>query len=382
MIDTRQIWDTLTYIPGKLFRGRTTLEQHIAVFGESGSGKTTLLSAFYGWQGEPDVQDKCGYGLLATDSGTGQRLRSDYLKMSDDLMPPATRHSHEAVEFKIKVRDMSSSPGKLVWHDYPGGWWSGTYQDTEGQRKIEAFKTLLQSDVAIFLCDGAELHKHGGKYLKGLIRGFREELERLTPELAPDGMKLNPFPRVWILALSKADLFPGKNVEWFKDEMIKCADKELASLRKVLGELVRGKEFLSVGEDFLLLSSAQFDPATGKVKDAKKHVGLELIMPLAIVLPILRSRTWCNALHTGAKTSRHVAEALRSLTTNWMKYLPFVGNVFHAFDDAAKSCVDKLKNIEQSARKRGDAVEAVVAALAARLRDKETKKVYYSSKEI
>lgn len=31
----------------QVFRPRSVIEQHIAVFGQTGSGKTTLLSTFY-----------------------------------------------------------------------------------------------------------------------------------------------------------------------------------------------------------------------------------------------------------------------------------------------------------------------------------------------
>jgi hypothetical protein len=50
-------------------------------------------------------------------------------------------------------------------------------------------------------------------------------------------------------------------------------------------------------------------------------------------------------------------------------------------DDTAKSILQKLKDVENAARQRGDAVETVVAALAARLSDESTRNVYYSSKE-
>ena len=71
----------------------------------------------------------------------------------------------------------------------------------------------------------------------------------------------------------------------------------------------------------------------------------------------------------------------RSITTNWLKYLPVVGNVFWLIDDATKTILQKLKDVENAARQRGDAVETVVAALAARLSDESTRNVYYSSKE-
>ena len=157
-----------------LFRGRPTIEQHLAVFGQSGSGKTTLLSAFYGWQQEPEFRIKSGYGVNAVDTSTGQRLLASYVKMAESFLPPPTRYSHEPVEFTIRARGLDGNAGKLVWHDYPGEWWTETKTGTEGNRKIETFRGLLKSDVALILIDGARLKRDNGIYIRDLIRGFRE----------------------------------------------------------------------------------------------------------------------------------------------------------------------------------------------------------------
>jgi GTPase SAR1 family protein len=364
-----------------LFRGRTTLEQHLAVFGESGSGKTTLLSAFYGWQQEPAFRAKSGYGVNAVDTTTGQRLRASYLKMAESLLPPQTRYSHEPIEFTIRVRGLDANAGKLVWHDYPGEWWTETKTGTEGNRKLDTFRTLLRSDVALILVDGARVKKDKGRYIRELIRGFREELERQKEALVREGERLNPFPRVWILCLSKSDLFPEKKVFWFRDQVIEAAADELHELRHVIGEIIGGDQFKSIGEDFLLLSSAKFDSETGKVLNADQHVGLDMIMPLAIAMPIKKALTWSRAKEVGATSIHRLSGMFRSCTTNWLKYLPLVGNVFWLVDDTAKSGLQKLKDVEDAARARGDAVESVVAALAARLSDESTQNVYYSSSE-
>ena len=364
-----------------LFSGRRTIEQHLAVFGQSGSGKTTLLSAFYGWQQEPEFRIKSGYGVNAVDASTGMRLRASYLKMAESLLPPQTRYSHEPVEFTISARGLDANAGTLVWHDYPGEWWTETKTETEGNRKIETFRDLLKSDVALILIDGARLKRDKGIYIRELIRGFREELERQKEAFVREGERLNQFPRIWILCLSKADLFPDKDVFWFRDQVTEAAADELSELRHVIGEIIGGDQFKSIGEDYLLLSSAKFDSETGKVLNADQQVGLDMIMPLAIAMPIKKALNW-SRIKEGAVTSIHrVLELFQSTTTNYLRYLPFVGNVFWLMDDTAKSILQKLKDVENAARQRGDAVETVVAALAARLSDESTRNVYYSSKE-
>lgn len=363
------------------FLDRPTIEQHLAVFGESGSGKTTLLSAFYGWQQEPEFRFKSGYGVNAVDTTTGQRLRASYLKMAESLLPPQTRYSHEPVEFTIIARGLDANAGKLVWHDYPGEWWTETKTGTEGNRKIETFLALLKSDVALILIDGARLKRDKGIYIRELIRGFREELERQKEAFVREGERLNLFPRVWILCLSKSDLFPDKDVFWFRDQVTEAATDELRELRHVIGEIIGGDQFKSIGEDYLLLSSAKFDSETGKVLNADQHVGLDMIMPLAIALPIKKALTWSRIKEKGVTFTHRFLEMNRSITTNWLKYLPFVGNVFWLIDDATKSILQKLKDVENAARLRGDAVETVVAALASRLSDESTRNVYYSSTE-
>ena len=366
-----------------LFRDRPTIEQHLAVFGQSGSGKTTLLSAFYGWQQEPEFRIKSGYCVNAVDTTTGQRLRASYLNMAESMLLPQTRYTHERVEFTISARglDANANAGTLVWHDYPGEWWTETKTETEGNRKIETFRALLKSDVALILIDGARLKRDKGIYIRDLIRGFREELERQKEAFVREGERLYPFPRVWILCLSKADLFPDKDVFWFRDQVTAAAADELSELRHVIGQIIGGDQFKSIGEDYLLLSSAKFDSETGKVLNADQHVGLDMIMPLAIAMPIKKALTW-SRIKEGAVTSIHRGlELFQSTTTNYLKYLPVIGNVFWLIDDATKTILQKLKDVENAARQRGDAVETVVAALAARLSEESTRNVYYSSKE-
>src|SRR3954447_7090576 len=62
-------------------------EQHIALFGESGSGKTVLASSFYGPLQEKTYLNDL-WNLVADDTGQGNRLLQNYLKMKEDGAPP------------------------------------------------------------------------------------------------------------------------------------------------------------------------------------------------------------------------------------------------------------------------------------------------------
>jgi hypothetical protein len=167
-----------------------TLEQQIAVFGESGSGKTVMVSSFYGATQEPQYLQKTLFHVLADDIGQGAQLHRNYLGMRDSArLPPPTRFSATSYSFSVKLKDVSDAKAlkakpfdalRLVWHDYPGEWFE---QDVSGpeeaRRRVDAFKALLGSDVALLLVDGQRLVENSGReegYLKSLLSDFRNGL--------------------------------------------------------------------------------------------------------------------------------------------------------------------------------------------------------------
>lgn len=136
--------------------------------------------------------------------------------------------------------------------------------------------------------------EYGGeeeRYLRGWLGTLRDGLARMKPDLLGDGKKLIQFPRIWMVALSKADLFPDKDVDWFRDLVERKACDELAQLREVLGEIVEGKDALAVAEDFVMLSSARFEPGRIDVNDRK---GIDLILPLAALFAMNRQLKWAE----------------------------------------------------------------------------------------
>lgn len=372
-------------VVNKFFRPRKVIEQHIAVFGESGSGKTTLVSSFYGWHQEASFKQKHSYSLIASDTTQSNTLLSWYLKMREGNLPGQTAFQSKSYQFNLKVKGLKESAGSLVWHDYPGEWWTEEITDNQQKiRKTEAFRFLLQSDVALFLCDGYRLKNEGGKYLRKLFLNFRDELERQLDQVRKDGQKLDLFPRVWIICLSKADLFPDKDVYWFRDQVVSSASDDIKQLRELFEENLPEGSFQSIGRDFLLLSSAEIEPETGKVINPDHHIGLDLIPPISIVLPIQRALAWLKIKERGQAAVHKIVESFRLLTFNWLKYFPIAGGVFSLVNDETKSLAEKLKELENRSRERGDSVQAIIAVFSANLEasnttQKNSKQIYLST---
>jgi Double-GTPase 2 len=282
-------------------------EQNIAVFGESGSGKTVLLSSFYGATQEPSFRSESLYLVVADDTGQGQRLLQNYLRMRNQAQAPqTTRFTATPYSFTIKPKGGGDAKAakarpfsalRLVWHDYPGQWFEEEpSSDEEARRRVETFARLLKSDVALVLVDGQKLLDYAGeeeKYLKSMLWGLQGGLERLKEEILADGKPLAQFPRIWLLALSKADLHPDLDVQGFQDLVVEKAAGDVAALRETLKGFVQVPQALSIGEDFMLLSSAKFEP--GKIEVAKR-VGLDLILPVASMLPLERIVQWADRL--------------------------------------------------------------------------------------
>lgn len=283
-------------------------QQHIAMFGESGSGKTVLVSSFYGPTQEGRWKNDL-WDLIAEKAGQGNRLYQNYLGMRDKAeLPPPNRFHSTTYDFTVKLKGDNGGEAKkrpfdelrLAWHDYPGEWFEEDPSSTEElQRRIDTFKTLLSSDVAFVLVDGQKLLDHAGeeeRYLKSLFGSFRQSLVRLKGELLGDNGPLIEFPRIWIISLSKADLLPDWDVETFRDLVIRTTAGDIERLREAISELIETPEALSIGEDFALLSSAKFEltptsPDPVEI-DLSTRVGLDLILPLASLLPMERRVMW------------------------------------------------------------------------------------------
>lgn len=284
-------------------------EQHIAVFGESGSGKTVLASSFYGPSQEKAFAND-SWDLVADDTGLGNRLYKNYVGMRDHATaPPASKFASTTYYFSVKIKGGGNAKAtkkrpfdvlRLAWHDYPGEWFEESPSSAEeADRRVETFRSLLRSDVAILLVDGQKLLDYEGeeeRYLKSLLTNFRQGLLQLKDDLLAGEGRLEEFPRIWIVALSKADLFPEWHVHSFRDLVIWKAGEHMEHLRATLQDFVVTPDALSLGQDFMLLSSAKFElSATGPEPidiDVTRRVGIDLILPVACLLPLERRVQW------------------------------------------------------------------------------------------
>jgi hypothetical protein len=363
-------------------------EQHIAVFGESGSGKTVLASAFYGPTQEKSSSNDL-WDLVADDTGLGNRLYKNYVGMRDHATAPApTRFAGTTYSFSVKLKGGGNAKAKkqpfdilrLAWHDYPGEWFEESpSSEGEANRRVDTFRSLLRSDVALLLVDGQRLLDCKGeeeRYLKSLLTNFRQGLLRLKEDLLAGEGRLEEFPRIWIIALSKADLFPDWDVHSFRDLVIWNADEHIEHLRTTLQDFVVTPEALSMGEDFMLLSSAKFELSSAGREpveiDVTKRVGIDLILPVASLLPLehlvqwqekikipmrvldtLADGTIANVLISGISLSKVVAK------------LPKVGPLaitaaIPALTAALKMAESQLRQINQQARENHDYVTATL----------------------
>ena len=380
------------------------LEQNIAVFGESGSGKTVMLSSFYGATQEPQYRQNSLFHVVADDIGQGTRLHQSYLGMKNSArLPMDTRFSATSYSFSVKMKEepdaraMKAKPFdalRLVWHDYPGQWFEEDVSGPEeARRRVDTFKSLLGSDVAVLLVDGQRLLDNSGdeeRYLKLLLTNFHNGLLSLKDDLLEDGKPLVEFPRIWIMALSKSDLLPDLDVFEFRDLLIEKAGEEIGDLRQVLAGLVEASDALSVGEDFVLLSSAKFD--AGKI-EVTERVGLELILPLAAMLPFERHLRWAKLKLLPGKLSEKLlggAGALAAVLIG-IKVKPagpkgalmkLVGAVLseEVLNDAAKLAGDKLREINADALAKRDYLTATLTGFRMDLEKGEKEQILLRSR--
>ncbi|MCL1907293.1 MAG: hypothetical protein FWG08_05190 [Propionibacteriaceae bacterium] len=382
------------------------LTQQIAVFGESGSGKTVLLSSFYGATQELDYLQNNPFNVVADNVGQGNRLHQNYLGMRNSArLPEPDRFAGTSYSFSIKLRHTPTKTTKnspfdalgLVWHDYPGEWFE---QDVSGpeeaKRRLDTFRSLLGSDVALLLVDGQKLLAHESqeeRYLKSLLGNFRNTLLNLKDDLLTDGKKLVSFPRIWVLALSKADLLPTMNVHQFRELMIDKAAGEIEELRGVLAEIVEGAEALSVGEDYLLVSSAKFTPDKIVIEN---RVGVETILPLAAMLPFERHVHWYERMKLPANVAQTLVAGTSLIASvivgKKIKVRPSAGKLAKtavvavgnatllAVAEAVKLTGGKLQEFHTRAQEDGDALRAVLTGFKLALETSEEKLILMRSK--
>lgn len=361
-------------------------EQHIAVFGEAGSGKTVLVSSFFGPTQEGSYTNDL-WDLVADDAGQAGRLYKNYLGMRVKAETPLpNRFQAITYYFSVKLKGGENAAAKnrpfdvlrLAWHDYPGEWFeTEPSSPLERDRRIDNFRSLLRSDVAILLVDGQKLLDHRGeehKYLKSLMFSFRHGLLQLKDDLLEDGPIIE-FPRIWILALSKADLFPDWDVDTFRDLVILNAAEDIEHFRSTVAELIDTPEALSIGEDFMLLSSAKFERKPGGEQtvgiDLTHRIGLDLILPVASILPLQRRVQWHQKFDISVRVLKSLADGAELLAAGLaggkfapieklLARMPKADKALPILATAAQLAGPKLKEMHEQARAQNDFLRATL----------------------
>lgn len=386
-------------------------EQHIAVFGESGSGKTVLVSSFFGPTQEGSYSNDL-WDLIADDTGQGNRLYQSYVGMRDRAKTPIqTRFKADTYYFRVKIKEGDPATAKrrpfdalrLAWHDYPGEWFEESPSSPEEENlRVDGFRSLLSSDVALLLVDGQKLLDHQGeeeRYLKSMLTNIKQGLLRLKDDILIDGARLVEFPRIWILALSKADLFPDWDVYTFRDLLIERATEHIDALRTTLQEFVDTPTALSLGEDFLLLSSAKFELASVSREpieiDVTQRVGVDLILPIASLLPLERRVQWAERMEVPRAVLDKLADGADGLAAALVggklfgidaviAKIPKVGPAMRqaaipALIAVAKLAGPKLRDINEAARARHDYLAATLSQFKLDLEHGSTSKLLIKS---
>lgn len=373
------------------------LTQNIAVFGESGSGKTVLLSSFYGALQEPHIIKKNLFYLSADNASQGIILGQDFLGMKQSAhLPSATRFQSTSFGFTLKrstkavekIKPNHPSELGLVWHDYPGEWFEQEVSGPEeAQRRVDTFKELLGSDIALVLVDSQRLIDNAGheeRYLKSMLTNFRNGLLALKDDILPNGDPLIEFPRIWMFALSKSDLLPEWDVYRFKDLLIEKAGQDIVEFRKVVAQFVVSEDALSVGEDYLLLSSAKFE---SKKIEVAARVGVDLILPIASVLPFDRQLKWAQAKNVSRKLALKLIISVGAVAAAITgKNAPRLGARFillGAAIQAIKSSIDLavkvLSKANAEAERRDDFVASILTRFKMNLDEAEEQKILLQS---
>lgn len=353
-------------------------EQHIAVFGEGGSGKTVLVSSFYGATQDGSYENEL-WDLVADDAGQHNRLYQNYLGMRDTSKTPmSTRFASTTYYFSLKLKNAHSDAAKkwpfdvlrLAWHDYPGEWFDQSpTTETEEQRRTDTFRSLLRSDVALVLFDAQKLLDYAGeeeRYLKSLMANLRQGLLRLKDDILDDDERLIEFPRIWIFALSKADLVPEWTVDTFRDLVIRAATDDIERLRETIKEFVDTPDALSVGDDFIVLSSAEFELQPGSTPgeiDVSRRIGLNLLLPVASILPLERRVQWQKKMDIPWKVVASLADGAEVLAAG------LVGAKFSKIEAAVSKMLKSSKAGDMAAKAALPLLIKAVGTTGAKLTD-------------
>ena len=379
-ISARRIIQILVLIAERGIMTDAVPEIRFALFGPRGSGKTTFLSSYYGNQQRDVFEKSYGYHIEAEDTSQGNNLLAKYYGLENGEFPMGTE-SFGSFAFGLKVGPLKSPSIRLVWHDYPGGWWQSAPSDQEERdARQQAFRNLLNSHVGILLIDGERYTNEGKAYVRQTLDQFKNEIRRVRDTvLAEEGAVESSFVNQWIIALSKADtLPPTETAESFCKNIVREAEDQLSGFAKACNS----KNF---GKHFLLLSSVRGDGNT--VADAHSFLGLQLVAPIALltVLTSLADEQREKSVDSWQQLLLIRIKKLVTVFDGVDNFLPpkyqVITRVLRAID--IEGIIDKgerhYREKQVAAAKKGDAIEAGIAAMNAELASAAMANSYYQN---
>lgn len=364
----------------------------LAFFGESGSGKTSLVSSYFGYQQRHAFEQSHGYRLSAVDTREGSLLLKNYYGMQDGAFPTPTVSRSSIFHFDLKVSRLSRPALRLEWIDYPGGWWGHGPADAEEQQRQRAcIGSLLNAQVGFLVVDGALYKREGMTYLRKLLTSFAREVGRWQRGIIPnDGRSHLTVIEEWVIALAKADVFqPDYTAERFGMDVIKNAVDELIELATALYGQPR-----RFGTRYMLLSAAQGEPHDPqRVHSIDKTIGLELIAPAALLLPlsgVAKERSAHNprlvlpwwqqvllALEELAR-GRDLKQAVGERYKPLVDLLHVIGSVAR-FDAEQRS--EELRVEKERAVEEGDALRATALIMKQQLAAEAARRCFFMSQD-
>lgn len=352
-------------------------EIRIALFGQMSSGKTTLLASYFGNQQMNSFEKEHGYRLAVDDIAKGNRLLSKYYKMEKGEFPLGTA-TFEEYHFNFKVHGLTEPSFKIVWYDYPGGWWQSTPIDEEEKSvRREAFKNLLQSHVGILLVDGGEYINEGNSYVNCLLDQFKNEIRNIKDSLASDGSPMTDFPKQWIIALSKADILSeSATAEDFCKKTVSEGNEQLEGL----ADAINSKDF---GSQYMLISSVKCHDK--KIINAHQYIGIQLIAPVALlsVLDELAKKVGRGRGHGMFKGIFNKLKELVNFIDKIDDFLPkkyqVVTHLLKAFhlQEGLEKSVEYFREKQARAAQKGKTIDAAINAMKAELASDASQRAFY-----
>jgi len=369
-------------------------EIRIAVFGENGCGKTTLLSSFYGKQKSRNQDQGKDYYLLANDTSKGYNLLRNFYRMKDEGVFPEGTKEFSEYSFSFFVGEFEDPSLQIRWYDYPGGWLTRTPSDEEEmEEKIKCFSSLLESHIGILIVDGQKLLESGGVYIRTLFSQFFNEVMLQKQAMKKQGLEVQNYPDQWIIALSKADLFPPTySAVDFQYQIINEAHTVCKNIAKFLkndqAEDLDTYKSYQFGSQYLLLSSAK--AVNGVIEDSSETLGLELIVPMTLyssmrkVLEEAPKGTFFGILGGFLDGVSSLMNLINKTDDFLPKKYQMITQLLEVIkiEEVLTESSSYMKKRQDEMIKKGKILEAAVYAIQLELKRNESKRLFHCDKAI